>query len=94
MHNVADWDTPQGAINWPRLRAFLRSVKENAAIPPDHRSHDHMNEQKNIALTDSTFQRLRTRFQELEDEQRKKGIRIIWGLVDGFLLYWDKVIMF
>lgn len=51
-----------------------------------------MNEQKDIPITDSAHQELRTRFQEVEDEQRKKGIRILWGLVDGFLLYWDKVI--
>lgn len=67
-------------------------MKEDGVIPPDHRSHDHLNEQKNIPLTDSAYQELRTRFQEAEDEQRKKGIRILWGLVDGFLLYWDKVI--
>lgn len=62
-------------------------------IPPDHKSHDHMNEQKDIPITDSAYQELTIRFQELEDEQLKKGIRIIWGLVDGFLLYWDKVII-
>jgi len=92
VHNVADWDAPQGAIDWPRLRTFLQSVKENGVIPPDHRSHDHLNEQKDIPITDSAQQELRTRFQEVEDEQRKKGIRTIWGLVDGFLLYWDRVI--
>lgn len=61
-------------------------------IPPDHRSHDHLNEQKDLPLTDPVHRILRTRIQEVEDEQRKKGIRIIWGLIDGFLLYWDKVI--
>jgi len=93
VHNVADWDAPQGAIDWPRLRAFLKRVKEDGVIPPDHRSHDHLNEQKNIPLTDSAYQELRTRFHEVEDEQRKKGIRILWGLVDGFLLYWDKEVI-
>lgn len=52
-----------------------------------------MNEQKDIPITDSAYQELTTRFQEIEDEQRKKGICVMWGLVDGFLLYWDKVIM-
>ncbi|KAH0825720.1 hypothetical protein J3R83DRAFT_9964 [Lanmaoa asiatica] len=93
VHNVGDWDSPQGAIDWPRFRAFLKSVKENGVIPPDHRSHDHMNEQKDIPITGSAYQELRTRFQEVADEHRKKGIRITWGLVDGFLLYWDKVII-
>ncbi|KAG6370982.1 hypothetical protein JVT61DRAFT_10697 [Boletus reticuloceps] len=91
VHNVADWDAPQGAIDWPRLRAFLKHVKDNGVIPPDHRSHDHMNEQKVVPITEAAEQELRTRFEEFENEQRKKGIRVMWGLVDGFLLYWDKV---
>ncbi|KAF8549029.1 P-loop containing nucleoside triphosphate hydrolase protein [Imleria badia] len=93
VHNVADWDSPQGAIDWPRFGTFLKNVKENGVIPPDHRSHDHLNEQKDIPLTDSVHQALRRRFQEVEVEQRKKGIRIMWGLIDGFLLYWDKEII-
>jgi len=90
VHNVPDWDAPQGAIDWPRLRNFLKSVKENGAIPTEHKTHDHLNEQKKIPLTDSAYQAFRSRFQKMEDEQLKKGVRIIWGLVDGFLLYWDK----
>ncbi|KAF8441777.1 P-loop containing nucleoside triphosphate hydrolase protein [Boletus edulis BED1] len=93
VHNVADWDAPQGAIDWPRLQAFLKDVKENGVIPPDHRSHDHMNEQKDVPITEAAEQELRTRFEEFENEQRKKGIRVMWGLVDGFLLYWDKGII-
>ncbi|KAG9309341.1 hypothetical protein JVU11DRAFT_10577 [Chiua virens] len=92
VYNVGDWDSPQGAIDWPRLRAFLKKVKADGVIPPDHRSHDHLNEQKKIPLTDSAYREFRNGFQEVEEEQRKKGIRIIWGLVDGFLLYWDKVL--
>lgn len=50
-----------------------------------------MNEQKDIPISDAARQELRARFLQIEDEQREKGIRIVWGLVDGFLLYWDKV---
>jgi len=88
-YQVPDWDTPQGAIDWPRLREFLKSVKKNGAIPHDHRSQDCQNEEDNTILTNSAYEDLRAQFQQLEDEQRKKGVRIIWGLVDGFLMYWD-----
>ena len=32
---------------------------------------------------------------ELETKQKEveeaEGVRVVWGLVDGFLMYWDKV---
>ncbi|KAF9219557.1 P-loop containing nucleoside triphosphate hydrolase protein [Gyrodon lividus] len=93
VYKVQDWDAPQGAIDWPRLRTFLNNVKQNGAIPPDHRSHDHLNKQVDISIDEGTSQELKAGFQRLEAEQEKKGIRIIWGLVDGFLLYWDKDII-
>lgn len=73
------------------MREFLKSVKENGAIPPDHRSQDCQDEKNKCALKDSAYRDLAVRFQRIEDEQQKKGIRIIWGLVDGFLMYWDHV---
>ncbi|KAJ7072558.1 P-loop containing nucleoside triphosphate hydrolase protein [Mycena amicta] len=79
VHNVQDWDAAPGAIDWPRLIAFLRQVKATGEIPVDHRSHDHLNEQKDVPippeLCDDWIQRLRNK-------------DVIWGLVDGFLLYW------
>ncbi|KAK7045707.1 ribosylnicotinamide kinase [Paramarasmius palmivorus] len=88
IYQVQDWDAPQGAIDWPRLIAFLQRVKETGVIPPDHRSHDHLNEQKQVALSDSTREKWTSEFQRLSQETEVKGEKIIWGLVDGFLLYW------
>lgn len=87
---VADWETPQIAIDWPRFRAFLTNLKHNGALPDDHQSFDHFNKYKEVPLSDSVYDTLRGRFQALEEAQREKGIRILWGFVDGFLLYWDK----
>lgn len=71
---------------------FLRHVKENGEIPPDHRSHDHLNEQKEVKLDDSlrdgwiqVFEKIR-REKEIKDDER-----VVWGLVDGFILYWNQV---
>jgi nicotinamide/nicotinate riboside kinase len=30
-------------------------------------------------------------FERLEMEMRGEGQEIVWGLVDGFLLYWNQV---
>jgi len=83
--------TPHQAINWPRLRAFLRTVKHIARIPDDHSSHDHLNEQKPTTLSDSVAARCKAEIAAVQKEvEDAYGTRVVWGLVDGFLLYWDQ----
>ena len=89
--NVQDWDSAEGAIDWPRLVSFLREVKQTGQIPLDHTSHDHLNEQNNVPITGEVDGRLRNTFEQLEAQIKDKGEKIIFGLVDGFLLYWNKV---
>ena len=92
VYKVQDWDAAPGAISWPRMVSFLRRVKETGDIPPDHRSHDHLNEQKPVKVDHDVTERWRKTFEEARRElERKTGERIVWGLVDGFLLYWNKV---
>ncbi|KAG7090953.1 hypothetical protein E1B28_010022 [Marasmius oreades] len=88
VHQVQDWDAPGGAIEWHRLIQFLNNVKETGVIPPDHRSHDHLNEQKQVSLSDSVSNKWHAEFERLTKETEINGGKIIWGLVDGFLLYW------
>ncbi|KIM45070.1 hypothetical protein M413DRAFT_8407 [Hebeloma cylindrosporum] len=90
VHNVQDWDAAPGAIDWPRLVTFLHHVKEIGEIPPDHRSHDHLNEQKEIAVDDAVREKWIHEFQRLKERWTTEGERVVWGLVDGFLLYWHK----
>ena len=87
IHNVQDWDAAPGAISWDRLAEFLRHVKETGVIPPDHRSHDHLNEYKELEVEDKVREKWTKEFEFI----KQKKERIIWGLVDGFLLYWNKV---
>lgn len=87
-----DWDSASTAIDWPRLRASLRTVKRIARIPDDYSSHDHLNEQKPTPLSDSVAARCEAEIAAVQKEvEDAYGARIVWGLVDGFLLYWDKV---
>ena len=60
-------------------------------IPPEHVSHDHLNEQKDIPIDDSVFQKWKARFERIEEESRAKGEEVKWVIVDGFLLYWHQV---
>jgi nicotinamide/nicotinate riboside kinase len=90
VHNVQDWDAAAGAISWDRLVEFLRHVKETGAIPPDHRSHDHLNEQKEVKVEEKVLEKWIKEFETIKQD-RKDNEKIIWGLVDGFLLYWNKV---
>lgn len=86
---VQDWDRAEGAISWDRMAKFLRQVKAAGEIPPDHRSHDHLNEQKEIKVDDHVQQKWMDEFKRLKENNT--GEKIVWGLVDGFLLYWHPV---
>ncbi|EJD03414.1 P-loop containing nucleoside triphosphate hydrolase protein [Fomitiporia mediterranea MF3/22] len=92
-YGVQDWDDAPGAIDWPRMRAFLKKVKETGVIPDSHKSHDHLNEQKDVPLNDETFGRWKELFDNLAKRYEQNGENIVWGLVDGFLLYWDTEII-
>ncbi|ETW80261.1 hypothetical protein HETIRDRAFT_440275 [Heterobasidion irregulare TC 32-1] len=92
--NVQDWDSAPTAIDWPRMRTFMRTVKQAARIPAEHQSHDHLNEQKVIPVPPEVFERWRSEIQSLQRSvEVEKGERIVWGLVDGFLLYWDEEVV-
>ncbi|KAK7472980.1 ribosylnicotinamide kinase [Stygiomarasmius scandens] len=88
IYQVQDWDAPAGAISWPRMITFLRHVKETGEIPLDHRSHDHLNQQKQIPLDDSIREQWRNVFETIQRKIEAQGEKVVWGLVDGFLLYW------
>lgn len=88
---MQDWDAAPGAISWPRLISFLRHVKETGEFPPDHRSHDHLNEQKEVPVPRDVEERWKGVFEGLKHARELEGERIVWGLVDGFLLYWNQV---
>ncbi|KLO09152.1 P-loop containing nucleoside triphosphate hydrolase protein [Schizopora paradoxa] len=92
-YGVQDWDDAPGAIDWPRLRGFLREVKEMGAIPESHKSHDHLNEQKDVPVDKEVFSKWKDQFEQIMKEGKERGEEITWGLVDGFLLYWDSEVV-
>lgn len=88
VHGVQDWDAPAGAIDWARMGTFLRTVKETGEIPEDHKSHDHLNEQKDIPIDREVRDKWTARFQKICEEADRNGEELVWGILDGFLLYW------
>lgn len=91
-HGYQDWDAPDCAIDYPRLSKFLKHVKDTGSIPDDHRSHDYLNKQTDLPIEADCQQRLAERFRVIQDQVKESShINIVWGLVDGFLLYWNQV---
>jgi len=88
--NVQDWDDASGAIDWPRMRSALGHVRKTGQLPPNHYSHDHLNEQVEIPVAEDSIPTWRSRISELSDSTASEEIQ--WVIVDGFLLYWDKEI--
>ena len=93
VYDVQDWDSPQGSIDWGRMVSFLAQVRETGVIPIDHRSHDHLNEQKEVPVAREVLDRWKKFFADVQQEWSREGEdeEIVWGLVDGFLLYWNMV---
>ena len=91
-YNVQDWDDAPGAINWPRFVAFLEQIKRTGVLPDTHKSHDHLNETNEVPVEGSIVARWRQVSERIAREQREKhGVRLVWAIVDGFLMYWNKV---
>ncbi|KAI0823324.1 P-loop containing nucleoside triphosphate hydrolase protein [Trametes gibbosa] len=89
VYGVQDWDRAEGAIDWPRMVKALEEVKRTGKIPPEHISHDHLNEQKDVPIEETVYLKWKDYFERAQKEQRDRGEEVKWVLVDGFLLYWS-----
>ncbi|KAG1847360.1 hypothetical protein DFJ58DRAFT_798162 [Suillus subalutaceus] len=93
-HGYQDWDAPDCAIDYPRLSKFLKHVKDTGSIPDDHKSHDELNKQTDLPIDAECQHRLAERFRVIQDQAKENDhINIVWGLVDGFLLYWNQEVI-
>jgi nicotinamide/nicotinate riboside kinase len=93
-HGYQDWDAPDCAIDYPRLSKFLKHVKDIGSLPDDHRSHDHLNKQTDLPIEAECQRRLAERFRVIQDQVKESDhVNIVWGLIDGFLLYWNQEVI-
>lgn len=66
----------------------MEQVKQTGEIPPEHKSADHLNQQTDLPISKENLARWKEVFSRLAD---KSGDKVVWALIDGFLLYWDPV---
>ncbi|KAH8084197.1 hypothetical protein HD553DRAFT_312324 [Filobasidium floriforme] len=93
-----DWDHPPTAILWPEFQRALLHSKAHGEPSPEVQSHDHLNvqseeEKKKVTVRDEAAGVWRERFAGLKKEleaEAEGGERVVFGFVDGFLLYWDE----
>ncbi|KAG1777988.1 P-loop containing nucleoside triphosphate hydrolase protein [Suillus placidus] len=90
VHKVQDWDSAPTAIDWPKLQEFVKQVKQTGEIPPEHKSVDHLNKQTELPITKESEAHWKEVFSRLAE---KSSDKVVWALVDGFLLYWDPVVV-
>ncbi|KAG2114079.1 P-loop containing nucleoside triphosphate hydrolase protein [Suillus cothurnatus] len=88
--NTKNWDAPS-AIDWPRMRKFLQDVKGFGSIPLDHIGYDNWNDGRDVPIDENRADAWTARFQDLGQRCLiAANTKVIWVLVDGFMLYWDQ----
>ncbi|KAF8342341.1 uncharacterized protein EI90DRAFT_3032954 [Cantharellus anzutake] len=89
-YGVPDWDDAAGAIDWPRLRSALAHVKTTGKLPDSHTSRDHFNKQILVPIREGSVPGWLEKFHRIAEGSEEE---VIYAIVEGFLLYWDKEIM-
>ncbi|BGP57217.1 ribosylnicotinamide kinase [Rhodotorula sphaerocarpa] len=82
-----DWDDPDGAIDWEKQRRVFDAIRETGEVPPEHSSHDHLNEQVPVEIEDKTERKWTERFARLAEEMGANYPKIV--VTEGFLILVD-----
>ncbi|BGP50396.1 ribosylnicotinamide kinase [Rhodotorula kratochvilovae] len=85
-HGWQDWDDVRGAILWDEQRETLRRIRATGTLPDEHASHDHLNEQVPVPISEEVQSSWRRRFEELLQRQGEKPTIVI---AEGFLMLVD-----
>jgi nicotinamide/nicotinate riboside kinase len=88
--DLQDWDDPPTCIVWSKFRSTLEHIKITGDAPEGHTSQDHLNKQVEVGV-DPTIAQWKATFAAFSNSQAEVGIEIVWYIIDGFVLYWDKV---
>lgn len=89
--NAKNWDVPS-AIDWSRMLKVLQDVKHTGSIPSDHISRDDWHDAGDVPIDHNRAVACKARFEDLEQRcLATANIKVIWVLVEGFMLYWDQV---
>ncbi|CDZ98255.1 p-loop containing nucleoside triphosphate hydrolase protein [Phaffia rhodozyma] len=91
--DVQDWDSPATAIDWPLLRSSLAYFKQTGQLPDDHQTHDHLNTLEGVSVGEDVKNEVKDLINGIEQKSRKEGVEIVWGILDGFVVYWDEDVL-
>ena len=71
---------------------FLAELKKTGSLPVDHQSYDSFNKTTSVPVDDQYIAEWKAQSEKLAAEHLEKhGEKLVWAIVDGFLLYWDNV---
>ncbi|KAJ7199380.1 P-loop containing nucleoside triphosphate hydrolase protein [Mycena pura] len=86
-----NWDDAPGAIEWDRMASFLRDLKKTGYLPSDHQSYDSFNENAAVPVDDQMISEWKKQSEQFVAQHLQNfGVKLVFAVVDGFLLYWDK----
>jgi nicotinamide/nicotinate riboside kinase len=89
--DAKNWDVPS-AIDWSQMLKVLRDVKRIGSIPLDCISRGDWHEPGDIPIDDNRVVAWKARFEDIKQHCLvAANIKVIWVLVEGFMLYWDQV---
>lgn len=72
-------------ILWAKQRATLHHLRTTGLLPPDHSSHDHLNEQVPVPISADLQAEWRARFAALDGAHDT-----VFVIADGFLMFYDE----
>lgn len=86
---VQDWDDPPTCVEWPRMRQVLGAIRQSGKVPQEHDSFDHLNAQVEVGVDGGVVHEWGTKLGQVTVTGGGEE-KIVWVLVDGFVLYWDR----
>lgn len=93
-YGFQDWDTAATAIDWDRMVSFLSDLRKTGTPPKEHRSFDSFNKTPSVPVDAEIISGLRKRSEEMiQDYTRTHKERLVFMIVDGFLMFWDERIV-
>ncbi|KAF9261949.1 P-loop containing nucleoside triphosphate hydrolase protein [Marasmius fiardii PR-910] len=91
-YGFANWDDAPTAVDWNRMATFLSDLKNTGNLPTSHQSYDSFNETPAVPIDDEKIAQWKSRSEKFASTHLEKtGEKLVWVLIDGFLLYWDEV---
>ena len=90
VYNYEDSDTAATAVAWDRFVEFVCQVKKTGVIPPDHQTDEDLTKYNVVKLEEKVQEKWIKEFEKIKQD-RQENERIIWALLEGYLLYWHKV---